>query len=370
MPPFFDRLTWPLSCIQLTRPLPGLPDRQRIQPPAESLANVLKSAGCNRRGDILKHADDRPLVIRSEHHAGELDIHQGYLRDQMHAFFSTQSLTRSAFYGGGRRTKPVGCDLRVHQIAEVSAPDTSNVTKLFWSSCAVRVSGDTAGLTAVRWDRKPEEVFGEEIAVIPATAGLTPPHAASLPAPVHQPPCEYVFFGDAGAVFSFCPDTFAISAELSWSPDAYVSSLNALQEVGRWLIASRAIERAVQLGTGTREIQGCSALLSKAYETAAQIGQTHEQPFLVSGLWGIAVLPRPKKNHDYLLQVGVVGLTVNEDDLQDVSKFALIRDRTMVVVNLELSRDDLGFVSMVPEKVRTFPLQPIEWHSSLPVVER
>jgi hypothetical protein len=370
MPPFFDRFISPLSCVQLTRPLPNLDDRRSDRPHTESLANELRDAGYNRLGDILKNAHEHRLIICSEHSGEELDIHQGYLRERIHSFFSTQSLTRSVSFGSGKRTKSIGCDLRVHQIGEINNPSTSKVTKLFWSSCAVRVTGDTASLTAIQRKQKPGEVSGEEIAAIPATAGLTPHHAASLTAPVHQPPCEYIFLGDAGAVFSFCPDTFAVSAELSWSPDAYVGSLNALQEVGRWLIASNAIERAVQLGTGTRDIRGCSALLSKAYETAAQIGQTHEEPFLVSGLWGIAVLPRPKESYDYLLQVGVVGLTINQDDLQDLSKLALIRDRSMVIVNVQLSRDELGFVSMVPEKVSTFPLQRIEWHSSLPVLDR
>jgi hypothetical protein len=370
MSPLFNRLISPLSCFQLTRSLPSLQERQASEPPVVSLSNALEAAGCRRLGDVLKKLDKPPFILSAEPTPGEPDLHQGYLRDQMQTFFSTYSLTSSTSNPRGRRTRPPECELKVHKIGEVSSLQSSHVTQLYWSSCAVRLSGDTACLAALNWDRSPEEVVGEEVTAIPATAGLTPSHAASLTAPVHQPPCEYVFFGDAGAVFSFCPDTFQVSAELSWSPEAYLGSLNALQAVGRWLIASRAVERAVQLGTGTQELRSCSTLLSKAYETVAQVGQTHEQPFLVSGLWGVAVLPRPKDHYDHLLQVGVVALPVGGDDLQDLSKLTLLHEQKMVIVNLQLSRTDLGFISMVPDKVSLFPLQDIEWHSSLPVINR
>lgn len=369
MQSLLNRLTSPLSRVQLSLPLASQENNETTTS-SQTLSESLKIAGCNRLNDVFRQVEERPRSLALQRDNGDVDIHHQYLRNQINSFFSTRSLTHFTSVNGGRRSKPLGCSIQVRKIGEVASPPHSHETELFWTSCSIPLSGEHANLAAIHWERRPEEVQGEPLTTIPASANLTPLEASSLAVPIRQSTYEFIFSGQAGAIVSFSPNTFAITAELTWSPEAYVGSLNALQEIGKWLIAARSIERAVETGMGTQEVRGCSALLSKVYEIAAQVGQTHWQPFLVSGLWGIAVLPRPQQSYDHLVQVGVVGLKIQEDDIHDLSKITLVQDRTMAVVNVHLSRNDFGFVTTTADKVSTFPLQHIEWHTTLPRIER
>ena len=359
----FNSITSPLSRFQLARPFPSKDEHPQSETPAQSLSSALHQVGCNRLTDVFKKMEGHRLELRSDDTLGALDIHRSHFRQSIRSFFPT-----SHFNGQDKRTGTDECELKVYRLGSCRPTEGGHETQLFWSSLVVPASGDTAKLAAIYWERSPRDVVGNEIAVIPSAAGLTPSDAASLSAPIQQAPCEYVFYGNAGAVLSFTPNTFQIKADLSWTPEAYLGSLHSLQEIGSWLINARSIEYAVKHGTGLVALRSSSALLSKAYETVAQVGQDHFQPFMVSGLWGVAVLPRPKERHDHLLQVGVVGLMIDRDSLTDLRKHTVIAERSMVIVNLHLTRDEFGFVSMATDKVSIFPLQEIEWHSTLPKI--
>ena len=359
----FNSITSPLSRFQLARPVPSKDEHPQSETPAQSLSSALHQVGCNRLSDVFKKMEGHRVELRSDDSLGALDIHRAHFRQSVRSFFPT-----SHFSGKERSTSTDECELKVYRLGSCRSAEGGHETQLFWSSLVVPASGDTAKLAAIYWERSPRDVIGNEISVIPSAAGLAPSDAACLNAPIQQAPCEYVFYGDAGAVLSFTPNTFQIKADLSWTPEAYLGSLHSLQEIGNWLINVRSIEHAVQHGTGLVTLRSSSALLSKAYETVAQVGQDHFQPFMVSGLWGVAVLPRPKERYDHLLQVGVVGLMVDQNKASDLSNLTLIRERSMVIVNLLLTRDEFGFVSMAPDKVSIFPLQEIEWHSTLPKI--
>lgn len=364
----FHSITSPLSRLQLTRSFPMRDEQPQTETTAQFLSNALSQVGCNRLADVFKKMEGHRVELRLDDNLGAFDIHRAHFSQSVRSFFPTSHLTSTTSRSGGRTTHASDYELKVYGLGSCSSAQGGHETQLFWSSLAVPLSGDNAKLAAIYWEQNPHDVVGSAIAVIPSAAGLTPSDAASLTAPIHQSPCEYVFYGNAGALISFTPNTFQIKADLSWTPEAYLGSLHSLQEIGRYLIAAHSIKQTVEHGTGMAAFPNSSSLLSKAYETVAQVGQSHFQPFMVSGLWGVAVLPRPKESYDHLLQVGVVGLMVDQDNVKDLSKLTLIRERSMVIVNLHLTRDRLGFVSMVPDKISMFPLQEIEWHSTLPTI--
>lgn len=364
----FHSITSPLSRVQLTRQFPMRDEQPQTETTAQSLSKFLSQVGCNRLADVFKRMEGHRVELRLDDNLGAFDIHRAHFSQSVRSFFPTSHFTSSTSRSGGRSTQANECDLKVYRLGSCSSAEAGHETQLFWSSLAVPLSGDTAKRAAIYWEQSPRDVVGNEVAVIPSAAGLTPSDAVSLTAPIYQSPCEYVFYGNAGALISFTPNTFQIKADLSWTPEAYLGSLHSLQEIGHWLVNTRAIEYAIKHGTGLSKLRNSSSLLSKAYETVAQVGQTHFQPFMVSGLWGVAVLPRPKESYDHLLQVGVVGLMIDQDNVKDLGNLTLIRERSMVIVNLHLTRDRFGFVSMTPDKVSRFPLQEIEWHSTLPTI--
>ncbi len=174
--------------------------------------------------------------------------------------------------------------------------------------------------------------------------------------------------GTAGAVFSYTPDTFRIQAELSWSPKAFVGSLNTLQQIGRELNALDAIHRAVERGTGILNLDRSSALLAKAYEAVARVGRLHEQPFVVAGLFGVAVLPIPRQQNQYFIHMGVIGHRIEEIADAQPTQQQLNIEPVMAVVRLKVTRNEFGFVSMTSDLVNAFAPREIEWHSDLPEI--
>jgi hypothetical protein len=98
------------------------------------------------------------------------------------------------------------------------------------------------------------------------------------------------------------------------------------------------------------------------------VGQMDNEPFIVSGVWGVAVLPRPKESYDYLLQMGVVGLLPDLSQNSTSTPIMEIKERQMIVVNLSLTRDSFGLVQMEPQKVTRLGLERFEWHEELPMI--
>jgi len=363
MIPFNSQITSPLSRIALARPL-GQAD---LNHQSKELASNFRAAGFKDLKSVAKEACERPENSLHRYEEMRLNPHDCWLNTQLHQFFPTRQISHT-ISTKQQLQRARGGSLSTREVARCAKFNAADETRLFISSLKVPATGELAKLVSLRQGCDVQKAEGSVVVTIPSSAGLNPSAAASLTVPCAQPPCEYVFEGHAGALVSFTPHSSELLIDLFWTPSAYLDSLNSLQSIGRYLIHSDAIGRSVERGQGDTEIKGASALLSKAYEAVSMVGQMDNEPFIVSGVWGVAVLPRPKESYDYLLQMGVVGLLPDLSQNSTSTPIMEIKERQMIVVNLSLTRDSFGLVQMEPQKVTRLGLERFEWHEELPMI--
>ncbi len=201
---------------------------------------------------------------------------------------------------------------------------------------------------------------------IPSRAGLTPPDALSLIHPLRMKPREFVDHGEAGAVVIVAENGGAYTLELFWTEEAFIDSLNRVQEIGRALIDGEAVARAAMRRTGEVEIGRASAILSKLYENAAQVFQTQESPLFLIGIWGIAVFRRSATTFES--QIGVVGVEVKPPSMSSAAGLVTTHNECFGVVNQTLQRDSLGFMTVAPTRVSRLPIADLPWYEKLPAL--
>lgn len=201
---------------------------------------------------------------------------------------------------------------------------------------------------------------------IPSRAGLLPPVAVSLVHPLRMSPREYVTLGEAGAVVACTESQPGYTADLYWSKEAFIDSLNRVQEIGRHLIHSDAVARATMRRTGEIELPVPSAILAKIYEETARFAQSLEPLLFITGVWGVAVFPAD--NGTYTAQIGVVGLEIEESSQETGNTIAAGKNECFGVLSQTLSRDALGFLSIEPGRFSRLPIGDLAWYDRLPTL--
>ena len=170
--------------------------------------------------------------------------------------------------------------------------------------------------------------------------------------------------GEAGAVFACTEARPGYLAELYWSEDAFIDSLNRVQEIGRHLIKRDAVARATMRRTGESDLPVPSAIFAKMYEEAARVGQSQDRPLFVTGVWGVALFPA--ENETFHGQIGVVGLEIDLSLGADDKRIATGRGECFAVLNQTLQRDPLGFLDIQPGRFSRLPLGDLAWYEQLP----
>lgn len=199
---------------------------------------------------------------------------------------------------------------------------------------------------------------------IPSRAGLLPPDAVSLVHPLRMFPREYVKLGEAGAVVACTESRPGYVADLYWSKEAFVDSLNRVQEIGRHLIHTDAVARATMRRTGEIELPIPSAIFAKIYEETARFAQSLEPSLFITGVWGVAIFPGD--NGTYTTQIGVVGLEIEEEIQGTGNTIATGKNECFGVLSQTLSRDAVGFLSIEPGRFSRLPVADLAWYERLP----
>lgn len=202
------------------------------------------------------------------------------------------------------------------------------------------------------------------ILAIPSRAGLFAPDAVSLVHPLQMHPREYVGHGEAGAVFACTESRPGYVADLYWSKEAFIESLNRVQAIGRHLISHDAVAQATMRRTGQKNVPLPSAIFAKMYEEAAQCGQLQEPALVITGVWGVAIFPA--ENETFLGQIGVVGFEIDPSSDARDRKIATTQNGCFAVLNQTLSRDALGFLTIESGKFLRLPIRDLAWYEELP----
>jgi hypothetical protein len=185
-----------------------------------------------------------------------------------------------------------------------------------------------------------------------------------------QPPCEHLYQGNAGAFFRLTPDSYDFQAEISWSASALLCSINGLRSLGEWLIAKQAPKRVLHGGAGDMELPYGSALLSKAYEVVAEIGRWSTEPFAVGGLWALTV-DRAVGSPSYSIVLGFVAVELADNEGTITSQETLTRPERLapMMSTLSISRDPLGFVATVPQKITRLEPHHLEIYAEIKQID-
>ncbi len=334
---------------------------------APSASVALKHSGAHRLTDIVeRRSSARPITLGQVDEFKRPDISRQFITGLIKRFFLSDSIYLEKHRGSEYTArKPLQhFDVReISRLATNSSKDTSIVYCCRYGESAHDPEAQT----------RPDGSWNEELLAshpkairlaIPSSAGLEVPDAASLVTPLVMLPREYILEGEAGAFLVVSPNTFTYSIELYWSTRAFQNSLNQMQELGRLLIEENALESAIRDGKGIRDVHRGSALLSKAYESVATAALEITPQLLISGIWGIALLPR--KDNTYLCQLGTMGCQIEEPISDGHHKVLLTKNPCIIVTNLSVKRDELGVVSMDVEKISIVTPDTITWHNTLP----
>jgi hypothetical protein len=138
-----------------------------------------------------------------------------------------------------------------------------------------------------------------------------------------------------------------------------------VQEIGRHLIRHNAVARATMRKLGEAEITLASTILTKLYESAAAFAQLQDRPLLPTGLWGLAIFPDSRDSFDS--QLGFVAFALQEGT-DTPNEILSGSPPIFAVVNQRIERDNFGFLTITPQKLKTFPIADIPWYDQLPAV--
>jgi hypothetical protein len=250
--------------------------------------------------------------------------------------------------------------------------------------CTYAPTGDTAHIFCCRYAETPEplgikifealEDFEDPptppslILAIPSRAGLLAPDALSLVHPLELQPREHLGRGEAGAVFACTESRSGYVADLYWSKDAFIDSLDRVQTIGRYLIDHDAVAQATMRRTGRKTFPPPSAIFSKMYEEAARVAQLQDPALLITGVWGVAIFPG--ENETFNGQIGVVGYEIEPSTDGPAKAIAKTQNGCFAVLNQTLKRDPLGFLTIEPGRFSRLPIGDLAWYEELPELSR
>lgn len=334
---------------------------------APTASTALKHSGAHRLTDIVeRRSSARPITLGQVDEFKRPDISRQFITGLIKRFFLSDSIYLEKHRGSEYTARKPLQHFDVREISRLPTDSRKDISIVY----CCRYGESTHDPDA---QTRPDSSWSEELSAshprsiklaIPSSAGLEVPDAASLVTPLVMLPREYILEGEAGAFLVVSPNTFAYSIELYWSTRAFQNSLNQMQELGRLLIEENALESAIRDGKGIRDVHRGSALLSKAYESVANAALEITPQLLISGIWGIALLPR--KNNTYLCQLGTMGCEIEEPINDGQHKVLLTKNPRIIVTNLSVARNELGVVSMDVEKISVGTPNNITWHDTLP----
>jgi hypothetical protein len=336
---------------------------QRVSP--ATLPNLLTKMGAESFDDLAqKREQAKPVAFAKVDDFGALNIHNVRRGEMIRNFFTVSSFQPhedQKEYGA----KHPHSSLDVRSLGGCLLGPEGEALEFYSCRCELTQAEGRR--------RKPLAMLSAlqgaaPTIAIPASPHSNPLEALSMINPLRMNSLELVN-EDAGAIFCFSPSTFGCVARLYWSEAAFMKSLNRVQAIGSALIGKRAIEYAAEKGQGISRFDEGSALLAQLYESVAVLGHHREPLFITAGIWGVAV--KPQTHGYYLCQLGIVAVEIEPVSSQDAtSELQLVTPnpskRHFVVANFIVTRDQFGFVDILPEKYERYPVQPLAWYDSLP----
>jgi hypothetical protein len=345
-----------------------IPRLQRMVPDQDCAPQaLLQASGVSSLSEFVRrrHGAD-PIDLGSIDDDGRPDPLRMRLQGLVKDFFLGESVYLERHSGQEHRSRRPPQHLDVRLIGSCKLSSTGEGIRLFCCRYGETVDGLKESSDSA-WRYRDVQLHPRDVHLaIPSRAGLKPPDAVSLVSPLRMHPREYVEEGEAGAIFACTEKTPGYAADIYWSEEAFVESLNRLQDIGRQLIERAAIVRAIGRGAGECEFPGASAMLSKLYEGAAHYAQSQDNPLLLSGIWGIAVHKESPKS--FLCQIGVVGFEFDFSK-QDADRSILpSKERCFAIINFIMTRDEFGFLLLQPTCFTRRSIGALPWYDELPVL--
>jgi hypothetical protein len=330
-----------------------------------SPSTLLHSAGLQSLNDVIhRRHHSYPIEL------GSIDDDGGYspFRARLHGlvkdFFLGESVHLERHRGQEHLSRRPPQHLDVRAVGSCKLETTGDKIQLFCCRYGETTHTERDPYEP-SWHQRDEHHHPRDIQLaIPSRAGLTPPEAVSLVDPLRMSPREYLQEGEAGAVFACTEGMPGYVADLYWSESAFIESLNRVQDIGRKLIENFAIMRASVRGSGERDFTEASAILSKLYESAAQYGQTQDNPLFAAGIWGVAI--HKQRRESYICQIGVVGIEVDFKSCEPHKPIIPSKERCFAIINFVLTRDEFGFLTITPDRYTRKPLGDLPWYDKLP----
>jgi hypothetical protein len=340
------------------------PSRHRA-PVSPALA--LKNTGVSELQEVVsRRSSASPIALGNVDEYDKPDISRQFITGVIKQFFLSDSVYLEKHRGREHTARRPFQYLDVREVGRTDQDPKAADTIIY--CCRYGESSNDPHMQT-----KPDRTWNEEASAshphrirlaIPSSAGLQIPDAISLVNPLLMLPREYIEEGEAGAFLAVNPRNFTYTMDLYWSKIAFQQSLEQMQELGRILIEEDAVSNAVECGKAVSDIHRGSALLAKAYESVAQAAISITPQLLMSGIWGIAVLP--STNDSLTCQLGTIGWQLEDPSTEGLHQVSLKEKPQIAVTNLSITRDNLGMVSMDVEKFSVVAPSKLTWYTRLP----
>jgi hypothetical protein len=338
---------------------------RRLSP--QTLPELLSKTGATGFEDLTERREQsKPVALSKVDEHGALNVHNVRRYETIRNFFAPRSFQPDSGHHE-RLAQWTDSSLDVRPLGGYLFGRDGEALEFYSCRCELN-HGGAPKRSSFAFDSSLHEESPK--VAIPSSPSTNPLESLSMINPLRMSSMEFVG-QDAGAIFCFSPSTFGCIARLYWSEQAFMESLNRVQTIGSALIRMQADNYAAEKGEGILRFNSGSALLAQLYESVAVLGQSSDPLFITHGIWGAAVIPQ---THGYFLcQLGIVALGV--DLLKprgETDPFTLVTPdpakKRFVVANFIVSRDQFGFVDILPEKCEAYPVEPLPWYNSLPAL--